>query len=69
MKPKNPTCPDCGGPMESRINRQNQRRFWGCKNYPNCKGTRDTDGLSRSERNHDREDTEDRPAPRWRGFS
>jgi len=43
-------CPDCGGAMLPRTNRQNGQKFWGCKKYPQCKGTRDADGLSKSER-------------------
>lgn len=30
--------------MVSRINKAERRRFWGCRSYPHCKGTRDTDG-------------------------
>ena len=44
MKPQNVTCPDCGGEMVSRQNRRDQSRFWGCKKYPVCKGTRTVDG-------------------------
>lgn len=43
-------CPDCGGPMLLRTNRQNGDKFWGCTKYPNCRGTRDSAGLSRAER-------------------
>lgn len=43
-------CPDCGGNMKLRTNRQNGLRFWGCMKYPNCKGTRDENGLSKEER-------------------
>lgn len=50
----NPTtsfdCPDCGGEMLLRTNRQNGDKFWGCKKYPECRGTRDSSGLSREER-------------------
>lgn len=49
MKPENLKCPDCDGEMISRLNKQSQQRFWGCKDYPRCKGTRNTDGLSRME--------------------
>ena len=49
-KPENVTCPDCGGPMLSRLNKVTEQRFWGCKDYPKCKGTRDTDGRSKAER-------------------
>lgn len=49
MKPQNVTCPKCDGPMVSRVNSQSGQRFWGCKAYPDCKGTRNTDGEARSE--------------------
>ena len=38
-----PTCPNCGKPMRLRTARQGKNagtRFWGCSDYPNCKGTR-----------------------------
>lgn len=44
MKPQNVTCPECGGPMLSRANRSSGQRFWGCNDYPQCRGTRNTDG-------------------------
>jgi len=50
MKPENLKCPDCNGPMVSRLNKVKQTRFWGCKSFPNCKGTRDVDGLSKKDR-------------------
>jgi len=43
-------CPDCGAEMALRANRTTGNKFWGCKKYPNCKGTRDENGLSRAER-------------------
>lgn len=43
-------CPDCGGKMVSRVNSHTQQRFWGCANFPVCKGTRDTDGQSKKDR-------------------
>lgn len=46
--PENVTCPECGGPMMSRANRATGQRFWGCKRYPVCKGTLNTDGDARS---------------------
>lgn len=58
-------CPDCGGPMVSRTTKpkgtfmQAPRRFWGCLNYPVCKGTRDTDGRSKAERRQDRREEDD----------
>jgi restriction system protein len=35
----NPTCPRCGAAMYKRFNRQTSQIFWGCINYPRCKGT------------------------------
>jgi ssDNA-binding Zn-finger/Zn-ribbon topoisomerase 1 len=42
-------CPECGGPMVSRKNSATGQRFWGCRKFPECKGTRDTDGEARHE--------------------
>jgi ssDNA-binding Zn-finger/Zn-ribbon topoisomerase 1 len=65
MKPENVTCPDCGGAMVSRVSGKDQRRFWGCRDFPRCRGTRDTDGLSRAERGPRRDpDDETRPIDR-----
>lgn len=44
MKPQNVECPECGGPMVSRQNKRDGSRFWGCKKYPACRGTRNVDG-------------------------
>lgn len=41
-------CPKCDGPMVSRKSRYGV--FWGCKDYPKCDGTRDSEGRSREER-------------------
>lgn len=60
-------CPDCGADMALRTNRQNGNKFWGCKKYPNCKGTRDENGLSREDRERQK-DKEER-APQEGGFS
>lgn len=57
-------CPDCGGEMVSRRNAQTGQRFYGCKNYPTCRGTRDTDG--ESPREHKRANGETFPSDRWR---
>lgn len=43
-------CPDCAGEMAQRTNRTNGNKFWGCKKYPLCRGTRDENGLSKEER-------------------
>lgn len=54
MKPINVTCPDCNGPMRSRTSAHGV--FWGCCNYPRCRGTRDSLGRSKAERIRDRDD-------------
>jgi len=41
---ENVKCPQCDGPMKSRANKTTGQRFWGCANYPKCRGTRNTDG-------------------------
>jgi hypothetical protein len=41
-------CPDCQGEMVPRSGQYG--KFWGCKSYPKCKGTRDSEGLSKAER-------------------
>lgn len=52
-KPENLKCPECDGEMVSR--KSIHGSFWGCKAYPKCKGTRDSNGDSRDDklrRNH-----------------
>lgn len=49
-QPETLLCPECNSEMALRTNRTNGNKFWGCKKYPNCKGTRDENGLSREER-------------------
>lgn len=39
--PATPECPDCGGPMRKRKSARGE--FWGCSNYPECKGIRNID--------------------------
>ncbi len=41
-------CPECNGDMISRTGKFGV--FWGCKNYPRCKGTRDSEGRSKADR-------------------
>ena len=39
-----PTCPICGSPLELRTARRGRNaggQFWGCSEYPRCRGTRD----------------------------
>ena len=41
-------CPECNSKMIARDGKFG--KFWGCKNYPQCKGTRDSMGRSRQDR-------------------
>ena len=41
-------CPECQKKMISRTGQYG--RFWGCSDYPTCKGTRDSNGRSKAER-------------------
>jgi hypothetical protein len=34
-------CPKCGAGMILRTNRVTENQFWGCSNYPKCKGSKD----------------------------
>lgn len=63
-KPESLACPECGGVMVSRTNRSEGTKFWGCKDYPDCLGTRDSEG---NPKGHKARDGEGRtPAPgRW----
>lgn len=63
-------CPLCSGKMTSRMNRSTGQRFWGCNQYPKCKGTRDTDGnANRGIESGDSHGDDDRmPSERRRGY-
>lgn len=65
-KPENVRCPECDGPMVSRKSAHGV--FWGCANYPKCRGTRNSMGDARnrfeSEIDHRRSDDE-MPSQRW----
>lgn len=37
-------CPECGSRMVSRKHGDTGQVFWGCRRYPECIGTRNTDG-------------------------
>lgn len=64
LKPENVTCPACDGPMVSRKNVKEGSRFWGCADFPRCRGTRTVDG--EAPRSH-ADDSEDRlPSERQR---
>jgi ssDNA-binding Zn-finger/Zn-ribbon topoisomerase 1 len=41
---ENVKCPKCGGPMVARKSGRDGRMFFGCKAFPECRGTRNTDG-------------------------
>lgn len=45
---ENVKCPECDGPMLSRTGKYGV--FWGCKNFPECRGTRDSMGRSKEDR-------------------
>lgn len=59
---ENLKCPLCNGPMISR--KSSYGVFWGCKAFPECKGTRDNMGRSKDERrleeSNDRDWSKDR---------
>ena len=58
-RPQNVICPECGTWMVSRVNHQNGQRFWGCHLFPECTGTRDTDGQSKANRMTERNPARD----------
>lgn len=68
MRPENVVCPACGARMISRKNSRTDQRFWGCVNYPACRGTRNTDGEApvRHEENTVSPDSSQSPSSRWR---
>jgi endogenous inhibitor of DNA gyrase (YacG/DUF329 family) len=35
-----PICPICGKKMTQRLRHSDNKPFWGCPDYPKCKGTR-----------------------------
>ncbi len=37
---KQPECPKCGSSMVRRSNRRDGKQFWGCKQFPACRGTK-----------------------------
>jgi Topoisomerase DNA binding C4 zinc finger len=50
--PTTPACPKCGGTMRERLakkGRHSGNKFWGCANYPRCKGIRDIATTSETE--------------------
>lgn len=68
-KPENVKCPQCDGPMVPRTSAHG--KFWGCKDYPRCRGTRNVMGevnLPRASDDSYRGGAEDDllPSDRWR---
>jgi len=56
-KPENVKCPECDGEMVSRKSQYGV--FWGCKQFPKCKGTRDSMGRSKAEAKAERDAEKD----------
>lgn len=57
-----PECPQCGMPMKMRTARRGPRaggQFWGCVQYPRCRGTRDISENIEAKRN---ENVKENPA-------
>ena len=46
-------CPECNGEMISRTGKFGV--FWGCRLYPYCKGTRDSEGRSKADREREKQ--------------
>jgi len=38
MQEEGPVCPNCGSPTRLRKTRQGNKPFWGCADYPACRG-------------------------------
>lgn len=49
-------CPECNKRMISRKNHKDGTRFWGCPDYPRCKGVRDSEGRSKADREREKEE-------------
>jgi ssDNA-binding Zn-finger/Zn-ribbon topoisomerase 1 len=64
-------CPVCGAKMKPRTNTTTGQKFWGCTEFPRCRGTRNTDGEAPRPLSHDLEDDyrrdpdSRRPNRRW----
>lgn len=65
MKPENVKCPECQGPMTPRTNKSNGTKFWGCLKFPKCKGTRDSMGMSKEDRENIDNGNDDEDPIRW----
>ena len=44
-----PNCPECGKPMQVKTKRASGQQFWGCSQYPSCRGRRPMASRARSE--------------------
>jgi ssDNA-binding Zn-finger/Zn-ribbon topoisomerase 1 len=66
-KPENIKCPDCNGPMVPRDGKFG--KFWGCMSFPLCKGTRDSMGLSKRDREKELNKEEDFESGPFDGFN
>lgn len=42
--PVNHKCPKCNAPMLERYNKSSGEMFYGCSKFPECRGTRQSDG-------------------------
>lgn len=51
--------------MVPRTNRKDGTKFWGCKSFPKCDGTRNSMGLSKEEERNLQGEGEDEEAIRW----
>jgi ssDNA-binding Zn-finger/Zn-ribbon topoisomerase 1 len=58
------TCPECGGPMAERENRTTGEMFWGCQDFPDCRGTRPGSGFTDEDEAQD-EDAPALPSEAW----
>lgn len=60
-------CPVCDGPMTPRTSAHG--KFWGCKAFPKCRGTRNSDGEAPRRYDEDddcREAQDNTPSLVWR---
>jgi ssDNA-binding Zn-finger/Zn-ribbon topoisomerase 1 len=57
-------CPECNGPMTPRNGKFG--KFWGCIMFPACKGTRDSMGLSKEDRESLKEEKEVEREHKWK---
>lgn len=63
-KPENVKCPDCEGPMVARTSAHG--KFWGCKAYPKCGGTRNSLGEAPKRFDSDTDSRDEAmPSERW----